>query len=170
LRFSPELEARAVASPGFFVRIAMLYINEVCDRPGLLDLDVALNIALEVVTPVGEHESIPLRVCAGRITAAPATSAIPLPPFDQSAVDGYGIHADDVAEAKTGPFPIVGRLVAGSHHSPALRPGETVRLLTGAAIPKGVAAVVMEEKATATGPGDNDRTPGRRGPQYSPRR
>jgi molybdopterin molybdotransferase len=128
----------------------MLHIDEVCDRPGLLDLDAALNIALAVVTPVKEHESVPLRACAGRITAAPATSAVPLPPFDQSAVDGYGIHAEDVAAASTGPFQILGRLAAGSHRSPVLSKGETVRLLTGAAVPKGLAAVVMEEKATAT--------------------
>jgi molybdopterin biosynthesis enzyme len=59
----------------------MLHVNEVCDRPGLLEL----------VNPVSEHETVPLRACAGRITAAPATSAIPRLPFDQSAVDGYGI-------------------------------------------------------------------------------
>jgi molybdopterin molybdotransferase len=136
----------------------MLHINEVCDRPGLLDLDTALNHALEVVTPVGEHESVPLRACVGRITAAPATSAIPLPPFDQSAVDGYGIHAHDVAERNRGPFRIAGRLVAGSHRLPALRFGEAMCLMTGAAIPRGVAAVVMEEKATAT---DQEVTIGR---------
>ena len=128
----------------------MLHLDEVCDRPGLLDLDAALKIALGVVTPVTEQEVVPLRACTGRVTTAAATSAIPLPPFDQSAVDGYGIHADDVADANTGPFPIVDRLVAGSHRELALRKGEAVRLLTGAAIPKGVAAVVMEEKATAT--------------------
>jgi molybdopterin molybdotransferase len=121
LHFSPELEARARYCPGFLVSTSMLHINEVCDRPGLFDLDAALNIALEVVTPVSEHESVPLRACTGRISASPKTSAIPLPPFDQSAVDGYGIHVDDVVEANTGPFPIVGRLVAGSHRSPALR-------------------------------------------------
>jgi molybdopterin molybdotransferase len=136
----------------------MLHINEVCDRPGLLDLDAALSIALKVVTTVGEHETVPLRVCAGRITAAPATSAIPLPPFDQSAVDGYGIHAHDVAERNRGPFRIAGRVVAGSHRSPALRFGEAMRLMTGAAIPKGVVAVVMEEKATLT---DQEVTIGR---------
>jgi molybdopterin molybdotransferase len=128
----------------------MLHIEEVCDRPGLLDVDAALAIALRVVAPVTEHEVVPLRACTGRVTSATATSAIPLPPFDQSAVDGYGIHTDDVADANMGPFPIVDRLVAGSHRTPALRKGEAVRLLTGAAIPKGVAAVVMEEKATAT--------------------
>jgi molybdopterin molybdotransferase len=128
----------------------MLHVEEVCDRPGLLDVDAALAIALRVVAPVTEHEVVPLRACTGRVTSATATSAIPLPPFDQSAVDGYGIHTDDVADANMGPFPIVDRLVAGSHRTPALRKGEAVRLLTGAAIPKGVAAVVMEEKATAT--------------------
>ena len=128
----------------------MLHIDEVCDRPGLLDLETALRVALGVVTPISEHELVPLRACAGRITAAPITSALPLPPFDQSAVDGYGIHADDVAAAKAGPFQIVGRLVAGAHRSPVLRKGEAIRLLTGAGISEGVAAVVMEEKATAT--------------------
>jgi hypothetical protein len=136
--------------PGFLVGIIMLHVEEVCDRPGLLDVDAALAIALRVVAPVTEHEVVPLRACTGRVTSATATSAIPLPPFDQSAVDGYGIHTDDVADANMGPFPIVDRLVAGSHRTPALRKGEAVRLLTGAAIPKGVAAVVMEEKATAT--------------------
>jgi molybdopterin molybdotransferase len=136
----------------------MLHIEEVCDRPGLLDLEAALKIALSVVAPVAQRETIPLRACAGRVTTAAALSAIPLPPFDQSAVDGYGIHADDVGEAKTGPFRIVGRLVAGSQRTPTLGKGEAVRLLTGAAIPKGVAAVVMEEKATA---GEQDVTIGR---------
>jgi molybdopterin molybdotransferase len=136
----------------------MLHIEEVCDRPGLLDLDAALKIALSVVAPVAQRETIPLRACAGRVTTAAALSAIPLPPFDQSAVDGYGIQADDVGQAKTGPFRIVDRLVAGSQPTPTLGKGEAVRLLTGAAIPKGVAAVVMEEKATA---GEQDVTIGR---------
>jgi molybdopterin molybdotransferase len=126
----------------------MLHIDEVCDRPGLLDLEAALKIALGVVQPLGGREAVPLRSCTGRITAASVLSAIPLPPFDQSAVDGYGLHADDVAAGKTGRFRLVGRLVAGARRAPALAKGEVVRLLTGAAIPKGVAAVVMEEKAT----------------------
>ena len=126
----------------------MLHIDEVCDRPGLLDLDAALKIALGVVQSLAGGETCLLRSCVGRVTATNVLSAIPLPPFDQSAVDGYGLHADDVAEGKTGPFRLVGRLMAGARRAPALAPGEAVRLLTGAAIPNGVAAVVMEEKAT----------------------
>jgi molybdopterin molybdotransferase len=126
----------------------MLHTDAVCDRPGLLDLEAALTIALGVVQPREGREIVPLRTCAGRVTAASVLSAVPLPPFDQSAVDGYGLHVADVASGKTGPFRLVGRLVAGARRAPALAPGEAVRLLTGAAIPKDVAAVVMEEKAS----------------------
>jgi molybdopterin molybdotransferase len=129
----------------------MLHTDDICDRPGLLDLEAALKIALGVVQPLERRETVALRGCTGRVTAASVLSAIPLPPFDQSAVDGYGLHADDVAAGRTGPFPLVGRLVAGARRAPALAPGEAVRLLTGAAIPKGVAAVVMEEKTTDRG-------------------
>jgi molybdopterin molybdotransferase len=126
----------------------MLHTDDVCNRPGLLDLKAALKIALGVVQPIARRETVPLRSCAGRVTAASVSSSIPLPPFDQSAVDGYGFHADDIAAGRTGPFRLVGKLVAGARGAPALAPGEAVRLLTGAATPKGVAAVVMEEKAT----------------------
>jgi molybdopterin molybdotransferase len=126
----------------------MLHIDEVCDRPGLLDLEAALKIAFGFVQPLGGRETVPLQDCAGRVTDASVLSTIPLPPFDQSAVDGYGLHADDVAAARTGPFRLVGKLVAGDRRALALAPGEAVRLLTGAAIPKDVAAVVMEEKAS----------------------
>jgi molybdopterin molybdotransferase len=136
----------------------MLMNESVCDRPGLLGIDAALKIALAAVAPVEERETVALRDSAGRITASSVTSAMPLPPFDQSAVDGYGIHADDVAQAKTGPFKIAGRLAAGSHRMPTPGAGDAVRLLTGAAVPKGIAAVVMEEKATAT---EHDVTIGR---------
>ena len=127
----------------------MLVTEATCDRPGLLDIDAALNIALKQVSAVAEKELVSLRGCAGRITFADTVSAIPLPPFDQSAVDGYGIHTDDVTAGLTGPFRLVGKVVAGSLRTQPVTAGEVVRLLTGAAIPKGVAAVVMEEKATA---------------------
>jgi molybdopterin molybdotransferase len=119
-----------------------------CDRPGLLGVEAALKIAPGVVAAVPGREMVSLRACAGRITATNVASAMPLPPFDQSAVDGYGIHVDDVAAAFTGPFRLAGKVVAGSRLAPGLAAREVERLFTGAAIPKDVAAVVMEEKAT----------------------
>ena len=144
----PNLEARVPRRPGFLCKGKHAAQEDVCSRPGLLDIDAAPKIALGVVVPVSGRETISLRAGVGRITIA-ASSTIPLPPFDQSAVDGYGIHVDDVVGARTGPVRLVGKIVAGSHHAPAFKSGEVVRLLTGAAIPKGVGAVVMEEKATA---------------------
>jgi hypothetical protein len=44
----------------------MLHIDEVCDRPGELDLDAALTIALGFVTPVSEHEPVEMRACVGK--------------------------------------------------------------------------------------------------------
>ena len=126
----------------------MLLTDDICDRPGLVDLEAALAIALGVVQPLAGRESVRLSHCAGRVSVGSILSAIPLPPYDQSAVDGYGIHADDIAAGETGPFRLVGLLVAGARRGPTLTSGEVVRLMTGAAIPLGVAAVVMEEKAS----------------------
>lgn len=119
----------------------MLVTENICDRPGLRGIDAALKIALGVVAPVAESEMTALRASIGRVTAAEAVSAIDLPPFDQSAVDGYGIHVDDLVTGSTGPFRIAGKITAGSRDTRAFTPGEAVRLLTGAAIPKEVGAV-----------------------------
>jgi|SRR5580692_200010 molybdopterin molybdotransferase len=76
---------------------------------------------------------------------------MPLPPFDQSAVDGYGIRHDDLATAATKGFGQVGTTFAGANHTACPNKGEVVRLLTGASIPPGVDAVVMEEKVRIVG-------------------
>jgi molybdopterin molybdotransferase len=127
----------------------MLIGDNTCDRPGLFGIEAALQIAIAVTAPVSGNEMIAVDACAGRVTARPVLSGIPLPPFDQSAVDGYGIHVEDIASGRTGPFRLMGKVAAGSRHAPTLALGEAVRLLTGAAIPQSVGAVVMEEKTTA---------------------
>jgi molybdopterin molybdotransferase len=127
----------------------MLHTEDVCNRPGLRDIEAARKLALDVVEPVAGRETISARASVGRVAFASIASTVPLPPFDQSAVDGYGIHVDDVRDAKTGPFRLAGKVVAGSRQAPVvLAAGEVVRLLTGAATTKDIGAVVMEEKAT----------------------
>jgi molybdopterin molybdotransferase len=64
-------------------------------------------------------------------------------------MDGYGLHADDLD--RPGPIPLAGLVRAGGVSAGPVRPGEAVRLMTGAAIPPGVAAVVMEEKVDRLG-------------------
>ncbi|WP_075213957.1 gephyrin-like molybdotransferase Glp [Mongoliimonas terrestris] len=121
-----------------------------CAAPGLWSIESAFE-AIVAGERVGGRETVPLGLAAGRVTADPVRSRIPLPPFDQSAMDGYGLHHDDVAAGRTGPFPVVGAVRAGGCGVPTVQPGTVVRLLTGAAIPDDVAAVVMEERVDRTG-------------------
>jgi molybdopterin molybdotransferase len=113
------------------------------DEEGLVPAGAARSRLLAAARPVEGIETIPPTL--GRILAAAPMAARDLPPFDQSAMDGYGLAEGDL---RPGATPAIGRLVtAGANPGPAIGPGEAVRLLTGAALPAGVAAVVMEEHA-----------------------
>lgn len=71
-------------------------------------------------------------------------SPIHMPPFRQSAMDGYALCLHDAAT-----YTIVGEVRAGDHHQPHLKPGEAVRIYTGACVPDAAHAVVMQEKVLA---------------------
>ena len=124
---------------------------DICSGPDLLGIDDALTVALAAVRRVGDVETVPIGRSAGRIAAGDIAASIPLPPFDQSAVDGYGIRADDLDGITTKVFRQVGTTFAGAVCSAYPERGEVVRLLTGAPIPRDVDAVVMEEKVQITG-------------------
>jgi molybdopterin molybdotransferase len=123
----------------------MLATQEICDRRGLLEAEQALARVLSYVRPIQGTDNVALHEATGRVTIDALRSTIPLPPFDQSAVDGYAVLDQDLATARR-ILRRVGRVAAGSTATAALNPGETVKLLTGAPIPGGVRAVVMEEK------------------------
>ncbi len=126
--------------------------ENVCERPGLLDPNEALTIALTFVRAIDGVEHVRLSDAVGRITAETMRSSLPLPPFDQSAVDGYAIHESDLPGMKGRSLTLSGRaVVAGARSVQAVKPGRTVKLLTGAPIPAGADAVVMEEKVIVNG-------------------
>jgi molybdopterin molybdotransferase len=129
----------------------MLATADICSGPGLLTVDDALAVALAAVRRVPQVETIALSHALGRVAAEDVGSAISLPPFDQSAVDGYGLRHDDLATAAVHPFRQVGTTFAGALRTVHPAPGETVRLLTGAPIPAEIDAVVMEEKIRIVG-------------------
>lgn len=115
------------------------------DAPGLLPPGEARRRLLAAALPVGGSERCPLDAALGRVLAAAPQAMLDLPPFDQSAMDGYGLTAADL---RPGAAPrLVRRIAAGEPPGAAIAPGETVRVLTGAALPEGVAAVAMEEHA-----------------------
>lgn len=96
-------------------------------------------------TPV---ESRPLAEALGLVLASDLISPIPLPPFDNSAMDGYAVRAQDVAgadEAAPVRMPIAEDIPAGRTDAPALRPGTAHRIMTGAAVPPGADAIVPVE-------------------------
>lgn len=114
----------------------------------LLDPADALRTILKDVREIGGGEACHLGSLLGRVAAADVTSAVSLPRFDNSAVDGFGIHAEDLHRRAPLSLKIVGCAAAGHAAAGRLKPGETFRVLTGARIPDGVAAVVLEERTT----------------------
>jgi molybdopterin molybdotransferase len=95
------------------------------------------------VRVLSDVETVPLLAALGRVLAEPITSAINVPPQDNSAMDGYAVR---VAEL-TGALPVSQRIPAGSVAQP-LEAGTVARIFTGAPIPPGADAVVMQEESS----------------------
>src|SRR5918992_1468192 len=103
---------------------------------------------LEAAWPL-DVEHVTLDAALGRVLAEDVTSAIPVPPFDSSAMDGYAVAAGPGAELE-----VVGESRAGHPAAVAVRDGTAVRISTGAAVPEGADAVVPVERAEPAGPGE----------------
>jgi molybdopterin molybdotransferase len=111
----------------------------------LLPIAEMERLIAERVTPVAETEEVALAAALGRVVAADVVAAHDLPPFDNSAVDGFAVrHADLAADAETR-LVIVDRALAGHQASHALRSGQAIRIFTGAPMPPGADTVFMQE-------------------------
>lgn len=133
----------------------------------LLTVDEALAQLMQSARPVAETEVLPAEAALGRILAAPLISGIDVPPYDNSAMDGYALNTADWAEGRW--LKITQRIPAGAVGQ-ALKRGEAARIFTGAPIPPGADAVAMQEDCEVDGsqvrvrrppkPGDNIRRAG----------
>ena len=110
----------------------------------MLSIDEALEHILPGLAPLAS-ERVPLTEAAGRVAAEPARSAVDLPPFDRSAMDGYAVRSADTAPGVA--LRLVGGVAAGEVASGVLEPGTATRVSTGAAIPPGADAVLQSELA-----------------------
>jgi molybdopterin molybdotransferase len=117
----------------------------------LLPLDDMERLIRERVTPVAEIEQVPLRGACGRVTAADIKAPVDLPPFDNSAVDGYAVRHADLRADGDSTLTIAGRLTAGARAGVALERGQAIRIFTGAAMPAGADTVFMQEDVTVEG-------------------
>jgi molybdopterin molybdotransferase len=97
------------------------------------------------VTPVAETEIVALKDARGRVLAADVVAPIDLPPFDNSAVDGYAVRHADVSVKEETKLTVVDRLTAGRVAAHEIRVGEAVRIFTGAPMPRGADTVFMQE-------------------------
>jgi molybdopterin molybdotransferase len=113
---------------------------------GLLSVDEALAQLLAGAKPVAEIEDVPTLEATGRVLGRAQRSVMDVPPMDNSAMDGYAVRA---AEA-SGKLKVTQKIMAGSVGAP-LEPGTAARIFTGAPIPPGADAVVMQEHTVADG-------------------
>ena len=109
----------------------------------MLNVDDALRKLGDLTSPVLDTEVIPLTESKGRVVASAVDAPMDLPPFDASAMDGYALHANDLNQA--GELAVVGESRAGHVCQDPVAPGTAIRIFTGAPIPRGTSAVVIQE-------------------------
>src|SRR5712672_1262868 len=111
----------------------------------MMSVDEAVAIIAERVTPVREVETVSLAEADGRILASDISAPLPLPPFTNSAVDGYAVCSGDLPLEAEQAFPVTGRVQAGASAGEAIKRGHAMRIFTGAPMPVGADTVFMQE-------------------------
>lgn len=114
-----------------------------------LSVDEALRRILEHVEPT-EPENIPVAHALGRVLAQPLRALLTQPPFNASAMDGYAVRAADLATLPA-MLAVIGEAAAGHPFAGSVGKGQAVRIFTGAPVPEGADAIVIQENATRDG-------------------
>src|SRR5882724_11231695 len=117
----------------------------------MMSVDEAVGLIATRVTPVVDVETVMLACADGRILPHGILAPLPLPPFTNSAVDGYAVSSRDLPQQEEQAFPVIGRVQAGSAASAPLQPGQAVRIFTGAPMPEGADTVFMQEDVRVEG-------------------
>src|SRR5207237_3879111 len=103
----------------------------------MMSVDEAVGIIAARVAKVEGIETVALAEADRRILARDIAAPLSLPPFTNSAVDGYAVASRDLPKTNEQAFAITGRVAAGSSASKAIEPGHAVRIFTGAPMPQG---------------------------------
>jgi molybdopterin molybdotransferase len=108
-------------------------------------VDEAVTQIAATIAPVSGIETVPLARADSRVLVQDLVASVALPPFTNSAVDGYAVRFADVAAARGAPIAIANRVMAGSAAKGAVSPGQATRIFTGAPMPEGADTVFMQE-------------------------
>ena len=137
-----------------------MQLNEVSGRrtladPGLgqalLDVDTAIRRLQGLVRAVGECEEVELAEAGGRIVAETIPAPVDLPPFDASAMDGYAVDCAGAGLGGRRTWQVVDASLAGHPATKSVSAGTAIRVFTGAVMPQGANAVVLQEDVTRDG-------------------
>lgn len=113
--------------------------------PDALAVEQARQLILSLVMPVTGNERLFARQALGRVLDQPVLASLDVPAHDNSAMDGYALRHADLAAAGETVLEVVGTALAGHPHAGELRPGQALRIMTGAVVPEGADTVVMQE-------------------------
>ena len=117
----------------------------------LLPIGEAENLIAQRIAPVDGRETVGLRAALGRVLVGDIIAPVNVPPFDNSAVDGYAVRGDDLAFDGEKRLCIVDRVTAGHAVQHNVGAGEAIRIFTGAPMPAGADTVFMQEDCRLDG-------------------
>ncbi|MEM1251622.1 MAG: gephyrin-like molybdotransferase Glp [Cyanobacteria bacterium P01_H01_bin.21] len=110
----------------------------------------AEKLILDLVTPIAEIEAVALSDSLGRVLGQTVSSQLDFPHWDNSAMDGYAVRYDDVAQAPAA-LTVVEEIPAGQVPQRPIKPGEAARIFTGGMLPAGADTIVIQENTRREG-------------------
>lgn len=119
--------------------------------PNSLSFEQALERIEQSIRPIRGKKNVTIREAAGHILAEDVTSPLDVPPFINSAMDGYAINAKDIPDSGETTLKVIGKSFAGCPFEGEVKLGEAVRIMTGAVVPEGTDTIVMQEHAEVNG-------------------
>jgi molybdopterin molybdotransferase len=116
--------------------------------PNSMPVDRARALIRQFLVPIGTIERVAIRDALDRVLAADVLSPVDVPGHDNSAMDGYALRFADLAPSGESLLERVGEAFAGKPSNAVVRPGQCVRIFTGAVMPSGADTVVMQERTS----------------------
>ena len=131
----------------------MAQLTDDCFAAGgpMMTVAEALALILQKLAPIVDSEAVGLGQGLGRILAEDVVSPIAVPAGDNSAVDGFAIHFEDLDPEAETRLPVIGRAAAGHPFADVLPRGKALRIFTGASMPAGADTVMMQEDCRLDG-------------------
>jgi molybdopterin molybdotransferase len=120
-------------------------MSDCCVSDRLLTLSEAVAAALHSIQPIRETDSIPLLDAFGRVLASAVSARLDVPAHDNAAMDGFALYLADLRSDAPARLPVVGQALAGHIVKEVVPRGAAVRITTGAVMPSGPDAVLMQE-------------------------